>query len=427
MSDPVKIPQLAIQVAKSPRNDESRATPDGAMEAGSTTISFASVLKAKSQSASADGSVSDPGQAAATDRNEAAAELVAAMFAGSGGLARKPITEPTDLADETAGVQAAPDPAATGAANHTGDGFAAGNPPALLTATDSVTVTTTVTGIADPAALPQTLPAPPAIATPIAVPIAPPIAPRTAQIAVAPAPTSVSTELPAQRDNPLPQPAMGITPMARQIAAAQPGPAVVAANSAEGGKSALPAELPEAQGEFRPLLERMSAHADGIAVQAGATAPNLPAGPEPLQVRVATPFNQTGWAREVEQKLAWVVTASRQQADLVLNPPELGRIEVSVVVKGDEVSASFASPHQAVREAIEESLVRLRENLADAGISLGQTHVGRESSRDASFARPEGREGLAHRAGPAAADSERPLSSSVWQTARGRGLVDVFA
>lgn len=426
MSDPVKIPQLAIQVAKSPRNDESRATPDGAMEAGSTAISFASVLKAKSQFASADGSVSDPGQAAATDRNEAAAELVAAMFAGSGGLARKPVSEPTDLADETAGVQAAPDPAATGPAIQPADGLAAGNPPALLAAADSVAVTTTVTmtGIAAP---PTAAPAAQTLPVTSSIVPATPLAPRTAPIAVAPAPTSVSTEIPAQRENPLPQLVMGTTPMARQIAAAQPGPAVVAANSAEGGKSVLPAELPEAKGEFRPLLERMSAHADGIAVQAGATAPNLPASPEPLQVRVATPFNQTGWAREVEQKLAWVVTASRQQADLVLNPPELGRIEVSVVVKGDEVSASFASPHQAVREAIEESLVRLRENLAEAGINLGQTHVGRESSRDASFARPEGREGLAHRAGPAAADSERPLSSSVWQTARGRGLVDVFA
>ncbi len=418
MSDPVKIPQLAIQVSKSVRTEESLATPDGTTEQGTTPSSFADVLKAKSLSPSVDSEVSEPGKVVALERNEAAAELMAAMFAGSSSLLRTPATATAEPADETFDPQAALDPAVSQPAIQPADGLAADSPILAVALPESAT-----------AAIPGTAPLPEGatVALPFVPPFAPQVAPNAVQAAVSPAPTSVSTAVPAHHESPVLQPVAGTPPPPRQIAAVQSAPAAAAANSAEGDKSMLTPELPEAKGEFRPLMERMSSHADGIAVQASATPQNAPVTAEAQQIRVATPFNQTGWAQEVEQKLAWVVTNSRQQADLVLNPPELGRIEVSVVVKGDEVSASFASPHQAVREAIEESLVRLRENLADAGINLGQTHVGRESSRDAAFARPEAWEGTGRQAGTGSGEAERPLGNTLWQPARSRGLVDVFA
>jgi flagellar hook-length control protein FliK len=70
---------------------------------------------------------------------------------------------------------------------------------------------------------------------------------------------------------------------------------------------------------------------------------------------------------------------SQQVAELHLNPPNLGPLEVRLTISNDQASASFVSLHSAVREAIETALPRLREMLADNGIMLGNVTVGSES------------------------------------------------
>lgn len=237
--------------------------------------------------------------------------------------------------------------------------------------------------------------------------------------------------LPAASGNPVQQ----LSTATEHDPAAAPKPAMFAGStaiSAEGGKSRGEKALLDPGADFRPLMERVIEHTGnpGLqAVQAPTPAPAPQHVAEVTQIHIATPFQQAGWNQEVDQKLTWMVSNTRQQADLVLNPPQLGRVEVSIMLKGDEISASFTSPHQAVREAIEESLVRLRETLADAGINLGQTHVGRDSSRDAPFLRQNGGSG-----NTGGIRGEGPLLSTVplnqgttWQTQRGRGMVDVFA
>lgn len=104
--------------------------------------------------------------------------------------------------------------------------------------------------------------------------------------------------------------------------------------------------------------------------------------PRAQGLHLETPLGQATWRDEFGQKLTWMVSNNRQQADLVLNPPQLGRIEVTLSLDGNQASASFASPHAAVREALENAMARLREVLADAGVTLGQTHVGYGSQRD---------------------------------------------
>ncbi len=71
-----------------------------------------------------------------------------------------------------------------------------------------------------------------------------------------------------------------------------------------------------------------------------------------------------------------MASQGRSQAELVLTPPHMGRIEVSLTLNGDQAAASFASANPVVRELLEAALPRLREALADAGIQLGQTQIG---------------------------------------------------
>ena len=181
------------------------------------------------------------------------------------------------------------------------------------------------------------------------------------------------------------------------------------------GESIAP-ELPA--GDFRALMERAMAMAPGATGTAGGSSstPSL---------RVDTPLGQTGWHEEMGQKLTWMVGNNRQQADLVLNPPQLGRIEVSLTMNGDQATAIFTSPNPAVREALENSLHRLREVLADAGVSLGQAQVGSESPHQSS-AKNEPDFGMNESVRYASA-IPLPGSEPVARSGAGRSMIDIFA
>jgi flagellar hook-length control protein FliK len=92
------------------------------------------------------------------------------------------------------------------------------------------------------------------------------------------------------------------------------------------------------------------------------------------------PAGSPGWPEEVGNRVSWMVGQHESQAELTLTPPQLGKIEVSITVSGDQTSAQFVTATPAARELIEQSLPRLREILEQSGISLGQTDVGTSGS-----------------------------------------------
>jgi len=151
-------------------------------------------------------------------------------------------------------------------------------------------------------------------------------------------------------------------------------------------------------------------------------------GAEALQM--STPVRDPAWAGELGQKVVWIATQERQSAQLTLNPPQMGPIEISLNVKNDQATALFVSSNPEVREAIESAMPRLREMLASVGVELGQTNVSAESFR---HARDEGgRQASGSDRGAFASDDDRPATDG--GTARltrsvrgGNGLVDTFA
>lgn len=148
--------------------------------------------------------------------------------------------------------------------------------------------------------------------------------------------------------------------------------------------------------------------------------------------QIATPVGQSGWASEVGEKLTWMVGNLNSKADLVLTPPNMGRIEVSLTVSGDQATASFVAANPAVRDALENAVPRLREVLQDAGINLGQTHVGAEAFRQSADGRESGDNRSRGGDGPALGDDAAQAGAAVasggtrWLRT-GTGLVDTFA
>jgi len=143
-------------------------------------------------------------------------------------------------------------------------------------------------------------------------------------------------------------------------------------------------------------------------------------------LEVGAPVSGPGFADALSRQVVWMVDKDAQIAELRINPPELGPVEVRLTLSGDEASAQFVSAHAEVRNAIESAISRLREAMAEAGIQLGEATVSAESFREQADAGDRHRDASnGYRnggdAGVAGGAAGRPRASPA------RGLIDVFA
>jgi flagellar hook-length control protein FliK len=125
----------------------------------------------------------------------------------------------------------------------------------------------------------------------------------------------------------------------------------------------------------------------------------------------------------------WMANQNHQVAELHLNPPNLGPLEVRLTINNDQASALFVSQHSAVRDAIESAMPRLREMLADNGITLGNASVGSESlgqQQQAFEQRGGGREGR-RGVGVMEGIEERVVGTGLPVGLSREGMVDIFA
>lgn len=145
--------------------------------------------------------------------------------------------------------------------------------------------------------------------------------------------------------------------------------------------------------------------------------------------KVETPLHSNAWSQDFGEKIVWMAKNDHQSAQLNINPPQLGPVQITLQINGDQASAIFASPHPEVRQAIESSLTQLKEMLASAGINLGQTDIGAnlaQQNRDTPFQSANGNRSTGENAIlPGIGNATDNGQSSPIQ--RGRGLVDLFA
>ncbi len=126
-----------------------------------------------------------------------------------------------------------------------------------------------------------------------------------------------------------------------------------------------------------------------------------------------------------------VGTASRE-ATVQLHPAELGRLHVTINTDGDQARVVFVTETAHARDAIEQSLPRLRELLQQSGLDLAEGEVSyREPQQDARNGGGD-RDGLpgagggTDPAGLAAADAQAGRADGSLAL-RVDGLLDTFA
>ncbi len=206
---------------------------------------------------------------------------------------------------------------------------------------------------------------------------------------------------------------------AGQTPVAADKPAIIAANAAIVADVKAEA-LPAAAADTAPNTTA----AFSVNAPVGA---NVPAPHSDLAMSVPTSIRNHAWAADFSQKVVWLATSDKQAAQLTLNPPQMGPIEISMRLEKGNATASFFSANAEVRDAIETAMPRLREMFANAGINLGQTNVSAESFKQASANEYGGGSRSSNDNAILVADSGGSLPGRPLSTMRGNGMVDIFA
>lgn len=95
----------------------------------------------------------------------------------------------------------------------------------------------------------------------------------------------------------------------------------------------------------------------------------------PSQFAIAEPVGGTRWAEALGQKALFMVEQQVKSAEMHLNPPNLGPLEVKLVMDGDKASLNFVTSQAAVRDALQQSLPRLQQVMADNGMASLNVNV----------------------------------------------------
>lgn len=141
-----------------------------------------------------------------------------------------------------------------------------------------------------------------------------------------------------------------------------------------------------------------------------------------VQTGVPVPVGTPQWSQAVGDKVLWLAAQNVSSAEIRLDPPELGPMQVKVSVNQDQASVTFTSPHPAVREVLDQQLNRLREMFSEQGLNLVNVDVS-----DKSFAQQEReQEESAKNSGNTGLDEEELVPVAITQAISMR-LVDHYA
>ena len=99
--------------------------------------------------------------------------------------------------------------------------------------------------------------------------------------------------------------------------------------------------------------------------------------PEPMTASL----NQAQWNNQVGDRIHWMISQGLRQAEIRLNPPELGMLEVRIHIQGDQATVQFNTAHADVKDALDSALPRLREMLAENGLNLADVNVSHQGQQ----------------------------------------------
>lgn len=88
---------------------------------------------------------------------------------------------------------------------------------------------------------------------------------------------------------------------------------------------------------------------------------------------------QPQWQTAIADRVAVMASQRITSAEIKLDPPELGQLQVRVTLNQEQASVSFVSQHAVVREALDQTAFRLREMFDAEGLNLVDVDVSDQS------------------------------------------------
>lgn len=160
----------------------------------------------------------------------------------------------------------------------------------------------------------------------------------------------------------------------------------------------------------------------------GATNAPAPTSASMPQLALDTPMRQAGWDQAFAERVVWMAKQGVQEAQIHLNPRNMGPIEVHVSMQKEQATVAFVAHHAVTREALEAAMPRLRDMLQESGLNLAQAEVSQhDRQREQAAAFAGGQERGQRGQGGAAANDEGILAETPLRGGTSPGGVDYYA
>ena len=207
---------------------------------------------------------------------------------------------------------------------------------------------------------------------------------------------------------------------------------------------ALAATTADANGTPATPMLTSSAELQAAASEQRVAAPDLPpatlphaspaAPATPLTIKTAEaplpmatlppPIDSPAFAPALATQVRWWASDGVQQAQLLLNPADMGPVRVNIVLDGRDARIDFSADFAATRGAIEAALPVLAAALDDGGMKLtgGGVHDGSAQHR-----REWNERGVTQRTAAGSNGSDTAAHSPGVRSAIARGMVDLVA
>jgi flagellar hook-length control protein FliK len=182
------------------------------------------------------------------------------------------------------------------------------------------------------------------------------------------------------------------------------------------GHTAAPATSTDSTSQSSPDLAAL-----GSLTAAVSTSPTTTPTGATHNLAMNAPVGSSSFAKELGQQVTWLSGQDVKQAQIRLNPQDLGPLDVKVSVEHGRVDVSFMTQHPATTAAVQQGLDQLNQMLGGQGLSLGHATVGQHAQQQFT---QQGQQAQASSSANDEAVADTPIAAA---TRIAVGLVDAFA
>ena len=122
--------------------------------------------------------------------------------------------------------------------------------------------------------------------------------------------------------------------------------------------------------QFDNVLQNAQTQQSAAVTQKASTDPNI-----------AQTFNlqKNDAVKALHDKVNAMLNINNKEAEIRLDPPELGSMQIRIRSEAEQAQVNFVVQNQQAKEALEQSMPKLKEMLAEQGIQLGESNIQQDS------------------------------------------------